>query len=176
MRGSFPTNGGIGILITTGKVSKKAKAAAKNLDPARPIIVVDGEELVRSCIDYEIGFVFKPVFSRSALDNIMRNEPPAESEPPSEIERTVTTNDIRAYILVLPRIIRDILPENASTIEIQFGNLPCKTFNLSADRRYVGGITQMYKHFGLRRSDGVFIPKKAVWSKQTDGKFKVEFR
>ena len=106
----------------------------------------------------------------------MRNEPPAESEPPFEIERTVTTNDIRAYILVLPRIIRDILPENASTIEIQFGNLPCKTFNLSADRRYVGGITQMYKHFGLRRSDGVFIPKKAVWSKQTDGKFKVEFR
>ena len=174
LRGSFSS--GTGIFITTGKVSDQAKVDAKEVDPARPIIIVDGEELVRSCIDYEIGFVFKPVFSRSALDNIMRNEPPAESEPPFEIERTVTTNDIRAYILVLPRIIRDILPENASTIEIQFGNLPCKTFNLSADRRYVGGITQMYKHFGLRRSDGVFIPKKAVWSKQAEGKFKVEFR
>ena len=106
----------------------------------------------------------------------MRNEPQADAEPTFEGERTVMQNDIRAYILVLPRIIRDMLPENSSTIEIQFGELPCKTFNLSADRRYVGGIAQVYKHFGLRRSDGVFIPKKTVWSKQTDGKFKVDFR
>jgi hypothetical protein len=106
----------------------------------------------------------------------MRTESQAESVPAFEVERNVTQNDIRAYILVLPRVIRDMLSENASTIEIQFGELPCKTFNLSADRRYVGGITQMYKHFGLRRTDGVFIPKKAVWSKQTDGKFKVDFR
>ena len=106
----------------------------------------------------------------------MRNEPQAESEPTFEVERTVTQNDIRAYILVLPRAIRDMLPENVSTIEIQFGDLPCKTFNLSADRKYVGGIAQMYKHFGLKRSDGVFTPKKAVWSKQAEGKFKVEFR
>ena len=174
LRGSFSS--GTGIFITTGKVSAQAKADAKGVDSARPIIVVDGEELVRSCIDNEIGFVFKPVFSRSALDNIMRTESQAESAPAFEVERNVTQNDIRAYILVLPRVIRDMLPENASTIEIQFGELPCKTFNLSADRRYVGGITQMYKHFGLRRTDGVFIPKKAVWSKQTDGKFKVDFR
>ena len=57
LRGSFSS--GTGIFITTGKISDRAKADATEVDSARPIIVVDGEELVRSCIDNEIRFVFK---------------------------------------------------------------------------------------------------------------------
>ena len=44
------------MFITTGKVSDNAKAEAQQVDPSRPIIVVDGRELVSTCIEKEIGF------------------------------------------------------------------------------------------------------------------------
>ena len=54
---------GVGMFITTGKVSDNAKIEAQQVDPSRPIIVVDGKELISTCIEKEIGFTFKPVFS-----------------------------------------------------------------------------------------------------------------
>ena len=51
---------GKGIFITTAKVSDKAKIEANELDPQRPILVVDGKDLIISCIENEIGFVFNP--------------------------------------------------------------------------------------------------------------------
>ena len=174
LRGSFAS--GTGIFITTGKVSENAKMDAKEVDPSRPIIVIDGKELVNSCIEHEIGFVFKPVFSGVALDNIMRNEPRTEADQVFAVERIVTENDIRAYILVVPRAVRDTLPENAAALEIKFGDTAAKKYNLSADRRYVGGIAAIYRNFGLRRSDGIFVPQKAVWTKEASGCFRVDFR
>lgn len=67
MRGSF--SNGKGIFITTAKVSDKAKIEANELDPQRPILVVDGKDLIISCIENEIGFVFNPQFSKSAMVN-----------------------------------------------------------------------------------------------------------
>ena len=174
LRGSFTC--GTGMFITTGKVSGQAQEEARNLDPSKPVIVIEGEELVRSCIDNGIGFVFKPVFSKEALDQIMGEGIQSEIEPPFETVRSVTESDIRTYIFVLPRAIREMLPEDASTIDIQFGASECKTYNLSADKRYIGGISEVYRQFGLRRPDGVFIPREAVWTKRPDGKFKVDFR
>lgn len=42
------------------RVSENAKIQANKLDSHRPIIVVDGKDLVISCIENEIGFVFNP--------------------------------------------------------------------------------------------------------------------
>lgn len=174
LRGSFMS--GIGMFITTGKVSDNAKAEAQQVDPSRPIVVVDGKELISTCIKKEIGFTFKPVFSKTALDNIMQNISTAPIQQSTTVERVVTENDIRAYILVLPRAIKDTLDEYASTIIIKFGDTSYKEYRIDAQRRYVGGISKAYRDFGLRQADGVFVSKRAIWHIENDGRFTVEFK
>lgn len=174
LRGSFRS--GIGMFITTGKVSDNAKAEAQQVDPSRPIIVVDGKELVSTCIEKEIGFTFKPIFSKTALDNIMQKVPSRTNQQSTTVERIVTENDIRAYILVLPRAIKNSLSEDSSTIKIKFGDSSYKEYRIDAQRRYVGGISKVYKNFGLRQPDGVFVSKKAVWHIESDNNFIVEFK
>lgn len=173
LRGSF--GNGVGMFITTGKVSDKAKAEAQQADPIRPIIVVDGKELISTCIEKEIGFTFKPVFSKTALDSMMKCTP-AAAQQSSTIERIVTENDIRAYILALPRTIKEQLPEATSDINIRFGNTPYKKYKINTQKIYVYGVAKAYKDFGLRQADGVFISKKAVWHIDGDNKFTVEFK
>lgn len=174
LRGSFGS--GVGMFITTGRVSDNAKLEAQQIDPARPIIIVDGKELINTCIEKEIGFTFKPVFSKTALDNIMNHTASDDVQPSATVERIVTENDIRAYILVLPRAIKDRLAENASTITIRFANSEYKVYRIDAQGRYVGGIAETYKKFGLRQEDGVLVSKKAVWHIEDDGRFTVEFQ
>ena len=161
LRGSF--RNGVGMFITTGKVSDNAKLEAQQVDPSRPIIVVDGKELVSTCIEKEIGFTFKPVFSKTALDSIMQKAFAAANEQEVTVERIVTENDIRAYILVLPRAIKECISEGASVISIRFGDSSYKEYRIDAQGRYVGGISKAYRDFGLRQPDGVFVSKRAVW-------------
>ncbi len=174
LRGSF--RNGVGLFITTGRVSENAKNEARQMDPSRPIIVVDGKELINSCIEREIGFTFKPVFSKNALDSIMQRTANARTDQDVTVERVVTENDIRAYILILPRIIKERLPEDASVINIRFGNSSYKEYRIDAQGRYVGGISKAYRDFGLRQPDGVFVSKRAVWHIEPDSKFTVEFK
>lgn len=173
LRGSFRS--GIGMFITTGRVSDNAKTEAQQVDPSRPIIIVDGKELVSTCIEKEIGFIFKPVFSKIALDNIMQRLSAAPVQASITVERVVTENDIRAYILVLPRAIKENLSENTHVVNIRFGNTSYKEYRIDAQRRYVGGISKAYRDFGLRQSDGAFVSKKAIWYIESDAKFAVEF-
>lgn len=174
LRGSFRS--GIGMFITTGRVSDNAKLEAQQLDLSRPIIVVDGKELVSTCIEKELGFTFKPVFSKPALDNIMQKQSVMTAQQSTTVERIVTENDIRAYILVLPRAIKEKLSNDASAIKIKFGNTSYKEYRIDAQRRYVGGISKVYRDFGLRQPDGVFISKKAVWYIENDDKYTIEFK
>ncbi len=173
LRGSFSS--GVGMFITTGRVSEKAKLEAQQIDPSRPIIVVDGKELVRTCIEKEIGFTFKPVFSKTALDNIMEETSATPTQQSTTVERIVTENDIRAYILILPRAIKDCLPEDVFSINIKFGDTSYREYKIDKQRRYVAGIAKAYKDFGLRQLDGVFVSKKAIWHIEPDSKFTVEF-
>ena len=167
LRGSF--RNGVGMFITTGKVSDNAKLEAQQVDPSRPIIVVDGKELVSTCIE-------KPVFSKTALDSIMQKAFAAANEQEVTVERIVTENDIRAYILVPPRAIKECISEGASVISIRFGDSSYKEYRIDAQGRYVGGISKAYRDFGLRQSDGVFVSKRAVWHIDSDTKFTVEFK
>ena len=174
LRGSF--RNGTGLFITTGRVSDRAKREGVEVDSSRPIIVVDGKELVTTCIERGIGFTFKPIFSTLAFDSLMKKQNNSAKEDVSTIERIVTENDIRAYILILPRAIKDILNENAKTIKISFDGITYKEYNIDAQRRYVGGISNAYKDFGLRQSDGAFVPKKAIWHIESNNNFYIEFQ
>lgn len=67
------------------------------------------------------------------------------------VERIVTENDIRAYILILPRTIKECLSEDASVINIRFGDSSYKEYRIDVQGRYVGGISKAYRDFGLRQ-------------------------
>ena len=71
LKGTIPF-GYKGILITTSEFTKEAKKVAKD-DISKLVILIDGKSLITSCIDNEIGFVFKPVFSSEQMDIFFKN-------------------------------------------------------------------------------------------------------
>lgn len=59
LKGTIPF-GYKGIMITTSDFTADAISEASN-DPSKPVVVINGKSLVMSCIDHEIGFLFKPI-------------------------------------------------------------------------------------------------------------------
>lgn len=166
LRGSF-TNGK-GIFITTAKVSDKAKNDAKSLDLQRPIIIVDGKDLVISCIENEIGFVFNPQFSKSAMREFVNTSTTnyTDSQPDNgiKVEKTISTNDIRARILRIPRPILDGLNTDCAEYDVNINNDYSKRMKIDKSRTYFAGVSEIYKKIGLLASDGSFHTANATWS------------
>lgn len=162
LRGSFPV--GKGIFITTAKVSKQAKEDALTLDAQKPVMVIDGKDLVMSCIDLELGFVYKPMFSSVSLDSLMTAESQEERDDQLAIEKQITESNIRTYILPIPKEIKERIPEAAKTLSVSFNGESFAEYNIDASRRYIGGITGIYRKYGLLQKDGAVISKKARWS------------
>lgn len=65
----------MGIFITTAKFSKSTKEEFGG-EQVTPIILIDGKTLVDSCIDNELGFVYKPCFNKQYMDRLMFTENP----------------------------------------------------------------------------------------------------
>ena len=177
LRGNLMTNQK-GLFITTGKVSKNAKSDGYSKDPTRPVIVIDGEELINKLIDRAIGFGFKPVFSKDALKDYIDCEvrKKATSKPfptktvssSSSIKKTITTNDIRAYIISIPGGIITKMKDNKTKRRIS-ATINGKKFDVTfcPGRNYLAGVTKIFREFGLIKSDGTFEEKVAYWN--TDG-------
>lgn len=166
LRGSFTT--GKGIFITTARVSDKAKNDANSLDPQRPIIVVDGKDLVLSCIENEIGFIFNPKFSESAMRefiNINKTDLlDRQSENDIEVEKTISTNDIRTRILRIPRPILDVLDKDCEQCDVIVNDERSVKMRIDKSRTYFAGVTETYKRLGLLESDGSFHIANAIWT------------
>ena len=173
LRGSFSS--GKGLFITTGKVSKKAKEDALNIDQSRPIIVIDGSELLASCVDMELGFSFKPCFSSVALDDLMTSHDEiVTSREEQYVERIITQNDIRAYILPIPRVIRERIPGKQNKVFVSFNDDSFKEYSIDAGHRYIAGISSIYRENGLRQSDGTLHSKKSLWTIDDDLKIRIK--
>lgn len=175
LRGVIPS-GGKGIFITTAGFSKKTEDFAEE-DSSRPIVLIDGKKLVESCIDNEIGFIFTPVFSKAAMDSLKESSMDSTTQlgesgtadiPALSIEKQISSNDIRARILRIPKIIIKQIDVNANTLKIQFGTSSEKELNISKTRGYLGGVTELFRKNGLILDDGAFSPKKAIWKYYPD--------
>lgn len=175
LRGVIPS-GGKGIFITTASFSKKTIEFAEE-DSSRPIVLIDGRGLVESCIDNEIGFIFTPVFSKSAMDSLKNDGVesvlqdgfiPDEEKPSITIEKQISANDIRARILRIPKAIIKMVDESTTTLKIYFGEQSEKELNIAKTRTYLGGVTDMYRKEGLITPDGAFVPKRALWKRYPD--------
>jgi restriction system protein len=165
-----------GIFITTAKFSKDAIEESKN-DVSKPVILIDGENLLQSCIDNELGFVFKPMFSKDELDLLHFKEENITDGSVNEIivERQITANDIRARILVVPKVIMNAIPKEQEKIFVKLNKDEEKELNIDKGRRYLAGVTDFYREFKLLAEDGSCNPKKAIW-KYCDDMIKITLK
>lgn len=164
--GTVLSNNYVNIFITTSTFTKGAIEEASD-NPNQPVITIDGMQLLQYCIEYKIGFNFKPVFSPKEIISIVQSEQAigttiAEHQTDYIVEREITRNDIRAKILVIPRVIREQLPTSNQTYAVIFNGTE-RQLKLDKSRRYFGGITDLYKSYGLLTNDGVFVSKTAKW-------------
>ena len=162
-----------GLFITTAKVSDKAKEQAVSKDPYKPVYVIDGIDLVRICIDRQIGFAYKPVFSRSALDVFTNKKQELDSTVESvflfdfdPVEKTITSNDVRVHIISLPRIIIDKINNNDQKQPMKLIVNGKDTYNVTfcPSRNYLSQVTEIFRKYGLIQDDGTIVEKKAKWA------------
>lgn len=160
----------INVFITTSTFTKAALEEA-NDNPNMPVITIDGTQLIQYCIEHGIGFNYKPVFSKNDILSLTQCEQPSDNFVVSDseylVEREITKNDIRARILIIPQVVKNELPLNNETFNVVFSGIK-KQLNIDKSRRYFGGVTDLYKQFGLLTSDGIFINRKAKWKIDND--------
>lgn len=175
LRGNM-LSGEKGIIITTAGFSKPAIEKA-SLRKETPIVLIDGKTLVDICIENDIGFVYKPTLSSEELKSFYKKNVVIEKDKNSDgtvfiiddIEKDITSNDIRARIISIPRAILELLPEDKDKFDLCFNGNEIKDVRISSDRRFFSqGITEMYRKYGLLTKDNVFNPSKSLW--KYDGK------
>lgn len=173
LKGVIPS-GYKGIFITTTSFTKEAMEEALN-DSSRMVILIDGKKLIESCIDNEIGFVFIPKFCRENLQKFIQNDFNInENDSNLIINKKITYNDIRAKILSIPSAIYEKIPTNIDKLKIAI-NGDIINLKLCRSRKFISGITKIYKDLGLISDDGAFHPTMAIW-KYDNNEFKVTIK
>lgn len=158
-----------GIFITTAKFTQEAINEAKT-DSSRPIVLIDGASLIQSCIEKEIGFVYKPVFSSANLDMQFKKDKTEKKQDKSTpehlenaIEKQISENDLRAKILRLPLSIKNSLPQNVNKVKVIFNGSIEKECTIDKTRAYLAGVTEIYRQFELIDKDNILHRGKSAW-------------
>ena len=157
----------INVLITTSDFTKGAIEEAIS-NPNNPTILINGEKLIDMCIENGIGFTYKPILVKEAIRSLFADASTCDTTPVITIEndyivsREITANDIRARILIMPQLIKNIIGANAETISVVI-NGNSYQLNVDKTRRYLGGVTEIYKQSGLINEDNIFVSKQAKW-------------
>ena len=165
--GNILNNNYVNIFITTSSFTPAAiKEATDN--PNMPVILIDGIQLINLCIEYNIGFNFKPVFSKENIYKLILDSQPRTitniaSTSDYLVNRTITQNDIRARILVVPQIIKNSIVNDIESILVQI-NGEQYTLKFDKQRRYLGGVTEIYRKNGLITQDNIFVCKTGKWA------------
>lgn len=169
LKGTIPF-GNKGIFITTARFSADAKKESNN-DLSKPVILIDGHALIDSCIEHELGFVFTPVFSKTAMDKIQERKKDMDDKTISNdfmsaeimVEKRITYNDIKARIISIPKVIMKKIPTNADKYSVTFNREFEKKLTINKRRDYFAGVTEIFKKYGMIDEDGVYNPKKSTW-------------
>lgn len=155
----------VNVFITTSTFTKDALMEA-NDNHDMPVITIDGKQLLQYCIDRQIGFNFKPVFSPKDIISLTQKKQSvgtiAEQSDNYLVEKVITQNDIRARILVIPRIIKEQLLNVDEQYTVVFNGKE-RQLRMDKSGRYFGGVTDLYKTFGLLTNEGVYVSKISKW-------------
>lgn len=172
LKGVIPF-GNKGMLITTSEFTKDVIIEASN-DPSKPVTLVDGKTLLRSCIKNGIGFTFEPKFSPEELKQFIKKDDCVSLEQKDTntynnqivnqefIEKEITENDVRARILSVPSKIAIVLNDRKKYKIIFEKDTFFSTF-VKGRNYFSGGISKIYRDYGLISSENVITSKKALW-------------
>ena len=162
--GNILNNNYVNVFITTSSFTTQAKEEAYS-NPNMPVILIDGDQLISLCIEHKIGFNFKPVFSSIDITQMFKQADKVSNSEIKEylVERVIRLNDIRAKILVIPQVIKNYIPNDVFTVDILINGKEL-SLNLNKTRRYLGGVTEIYKINGLISKDKTFISKISKWN------------
>ncbi|MCB1180097.1 MAG: restriction endonuclease [Leptospiraceae bacterium] len=162
LRGSLQS-GERGLLVTTGKVSKNSIEDEALKDISRIILVIDGSNLISLLKKYEVGIVKKYTIDESFISNL---ETADEIEPQNEIisKKLISNNDIKARIIRIPKELKSYFNKNEK-IKIKVNNQKSE-FTVDKSITYIGGVTELFKKYGLIDNDDNEITneKFAVWT------------
>lgn len=163
-----------GIFITTAKFSKPTRIEFEKLRNP-PIILIDGKTLIDSCIDNELGFIYKSIFNSQSMNELMSLKSSIENTSEYQtndefansfkisVEKKITANDIRAQILSIPKIIFDNIDAKQTSIMVSFNNEISKELSINKGRNYLAGITEVYRKYGLIATDGTINVANSYW-------------
>lgn len=161
LKGTIPF-GYKGMLITTAHFTDNAYKESLN-DPSKPAVLIDGKLLVTSCIDNEIGFIFKPIFSKIEMDAILNKSDNKTNKTNIEyIEKTITKNDIRARIISIPSSIKKEL-SSLNSIDVIINENDRYHLTIDKSHSYLAKVTKIFKKYGMLTEDKIGTPKKSKW-------------
>ena len=152
-----------GMFITTSDFTSNAKLETNN-DLSRPIVPINGKDLVISCIDNEIGFLYKPIFNKKEMDKFINKDKNKKyREMGDYITKTITSNDIRARIISIPSLILNKFTEDQLTMKVIVNDNKEYCFSINRGRNYFAKVSQFMKDYGLLSEEGIFEPKQIKW-------------
>lgn len=147
LKGTIPF-GYKGMFITTSDFTNDAVKESSN-DPSKPVVLINGKSLITSCIDNQIGFVFKPMFSSKQMDIFIKKNKTEKQlsinienkSTDDYIEKTITTNDIRARIVSVPSTIMNQINISFNRMDVIVNDGDRYSFSINRSRKYFGGVT-----------------------------------
>lgn len=176
LKGTIPF-GYKGMLITTSDFTSDAVLESCN-DISKPVVLINGKSLVTSCIDNEIGFLFKPIFSKKQMELFLNRETSRKSivfQPnlcsellDNIVEKTITSNDIRARIVSIPSSIMKQFNDKRTSFKVIVNNDKEYKFNINKRRNYFGSVTTFLRNYNMLSDEGVITPKQCKWYYDTE--------
>ncbi len=161
-----------GIFITTSDYTKGAVEESTN-DKNRPIILINGVDLVNYCIDKNIGFVFKPIFSKELMREFIEEKNDVGSNfneyreyDANIVEKAISYNDVRAKIISIPSTIYDNFLYNRKEIDIMINNNKNDIYHnlkINHSRKFLSGVTKILRDNHILSSDGTYNQKMVGW-------------
>ena len=164
------------IFITTSRFSKSDFEEAEN-DQYRKIILISGKDILKYYLEHpekDLIFAWNPMVSREKVRSIIiPKENKKVTTKQDVVLRLVSRNDIRTRILPIPyEIFEKIADRKKYTVIIDNNELE---LNINAERRYFGGVTEIYRKKGYIDYEGE-SKKKTYWKiDEKNEKIYIEF-
>lgn len=159
-------SGETGLFISTGRFTSSAVDFLEQ-DETRPLLLMDGLQVVEICKAQGIGINFYPYFDADSLRLQMGEEQPeqAPSKPKQQWAWTnsVSVNDVRARILPIPKEILDQIDHNRVRLTVTL-NGKQRTLKINRVRRYVAGVTDAFRAAGFLLPDNTRRSGVCYWN------------
>lgn len=163
------------IFITTNDFSKSGIQEAEN-DDYRKMILINGKDILKFYMEHpekDLIFEWNPVVSKEKVKEIISNINRSETNN-NELEfrnnailRLISKNDIRSRILPIPYEIYEKI-KNDTKYNVNINNEE-KVLNINKERRYFGGVTEIYRKLEYINYQGE-EKKKSYWKIDEDNK------